>query len=138
MDISISFLLFFTFILLYQYKQSQSFDHLPSNITNKICLHSYPSFSFSWSTTWAKMIREIKIKRNYIPLNNEVLEVWFLNWYLTHQIIYYWCKHNNNGNNTKRNWRIRWVLLIWRNKYNTIWTKTRYLLSLRRFKSLVG
>ena len=74
MDISISFLLFFTCILLYHYKQSQSF-HLPSNITNKIWLHSYRSFSFSWSRTWAKMIREIKMKRNYIPLNNEVLVV---------------------------------------------------------------
>lgn len=85
--ISISFLLFFTCILLYQYKQSQSF-HLPSNITNKIWLHSYPSFSFSWSRTWAKMIREIKMTRNYIPLKNEVLVVWFLNWNLSHQIIY--------------------------------------------------
>ena len=131
MDIWISFLLFFTCILLYHYKQSQSF-HLPSNITNKIWLHSYPSFSFSWSRTWAKMIREIKMKRNYIPLNNEVLVVWFLNWYLTHQIIYCWCKHNNNRNNTKRNWIIRWILLIWRNEYNIIWIEARHSVSLRR------
>ena len=34
------------------------------------------------------MIKEIKMKGNYIPLKNEVLVVWFLNWYLTHQIIY--------------------------------------------------
>ena len=93
MDISISLLLFFKCIFLYQYKQSQSF-HLPSNITKKIWLHSYPSFSFSWSRTWAKMIREIKMKRNYIPLNNEVLvdiKGWELFWF-QHFLSTYTCR----------------------------------------------